>query len=150
MRPAGGGAEGCGAGRSGGARAIGAAGGFLRPEGGYWLPTLLMVLLIALASAGLGVAIGAAVQRFQRVTALGIPLSFYLFFLSGGISVAAFLPAWVQAVAHVIPTYYGVHALQMSVFYGSLEGYGRDVAVMAATTLVTLTLGVLSLRRTVA
>jgi ABC-type Na+ efflux pump permease subunit len=127
--------------------AIGALTGYLRPVGIYWLLTLLMVLLIALASASLGVALGAATRSFQRVTALGIPLAFYLFFLSGGISVAAFLPNWVQTIAHVIPTFYGVHALQMAIFYSSADGYGRDAVVMAGTALVTLALGVLSLRR---
>src|SRR6476646_722876 len=66
---------------------VGAVSGYLRPEGPiYWFSTLVIVLLIALASAGLGVAIGAAARRFQRVTAIGIPLSIDLFFLSGGIS----------------------------------------------------------------
>ena len=127
--------------------ALGALTGYLRPSGIYWLLTLVMVLLIALASAGLGVALGAATRSFQRVTAFGIPLAFYLFFLSGGISVAAFLPTWVQTIAHVIPTFYGVHALQMAIFYSSADGYGRDAAVMAGTALVTLALGALSLRR---
>ncbi|HEV7216381.1 MAG TPA: ABC transporter permease [Chloroflexota bacterium] len=126
---------------------VGALTGYLRPTGGYWLLTLGMVVLIALASAGLGVAIGAATRSFQRVTAVGIPLAFYLFFLSGGISVAAFLPAWVQTIAHVIPTFYGVHALQMAIFYSSADAYWRDAAVMAGTALVTLALGVLSLRQ---
>src|SRR6476659_9488067 len=72
---------------------IGAASGYLRPENPiYWISTLVIILLIALASACLGVAIGAAARRFQRVTAIGIPLSIDLFFLSGGITVAAFLP----------------------------------------------------------
>jgi ABC-2 type transport system permease protein len=127
--------------------AVGAATGYLRPAGAYWLATLGMVLLIALASAGLGVAIGAATRSFQRVTAIGIPLAFYLFFLSGGISVAAFLPEWVQTIARVVPTFYGVHALQTAIFYSSADGLGRDAAVMAGTALVTLALGVLSLRR---
>ncbi len=129
---------------------VGAATGYLRPAGAYWFATLGMVLLIALASAGLGVAIGAATRSFQRVTAVGIPLAFYLFFLSGGISVAAFLPAWVQRIARVIPTFYGVHALQTAIFYSSADGYRRDAAVMGGTALVTLALGVLSLRRTLA
>jgi ABC-type multidrug transport system permease subunit len=106
-----------------------------------------MMLLIALASAGLGVALGAALRGIQRVTALGILLSLYLFFLSGGIAVAAFLPAWVQAIAHVIPTYYGVHALQMAIFYHSSDQLGRDVAVMGGTAAATLALGVVMLRR---
>ena len=40
------------------------------------------------------------------------------------------------------PTFYGVHALQMAIFYSSTDGYGRDAAVMAGTALVTLALGV--------
>jgi len=128
---------------------VGAASGYLRPEGTiYWISTLVIVLLIALASAALGVAIGAASRRFQRVTAVGIPLSIDLFFLSGGITVAAFLPAWLQTIAHFVPTFYGTHALQMAIFYGSTEGLALDLSVLGATALVAGVLGVLSLRRT--
>ena len=127
---------------------VGAASGYLRLEGTiYWISTLVIVLLIALASAGLGVAIGAASRRFQRVTAIGIPLSIDLFFLSGGITVAAFLPAWLQTIAHFVPTFYGTHALQMAIFYGSTEGLALDLSVLGATALVAGVLGVLSLRR---
>lgn len=127
---------------------VGAASGYLRPEGTiYWISTLVIVLLIALASAGLGVAIGAASRRFQRVTAIGIPLSIDLFFLSGGITVAAFLPAWLQTIAHFVPTFYGTHALQMAIFYGSTEGLALDLSILGATALVAGVLGVLSLRR---
>lgn len=127
---------------------VGAASGYLRPEGTiYWISTLVIVLLIALASAALGVAIGAASRRFQRVTAIGIPLSIDLFFLSGGITVAAFLPAWLQTIAHFVPTFYGTHALQMAIFYGSTEGLALDLSILGATALVAGVLGVLSLRR---
>src|SRR6476661_2955600 len=127
---------------------VGAVSGYLRPEGPiYWISTLVIVLLIALASAGLGVAIGAAARRFQRVTAIGIPLSIDLFFLSGGITVAAFLPTWLQTIAHFVPTFYGTHALQTAIFYSSTEGLALDLSVLAGTSLVAGTLGVLSLRR---
>ncbi len=126
---------------------IGAVTGYLRPVGGAWWPTLATVLLLALASAAFGVAIGAAARRFQRVAALTIPLSFYLFFLSGGISVIAFLPQWVQTIAQFVPTYYGMHALQMAVFYDSTEDLLRDLAVLAGTAVVMLALAVMSLRR---
>ena len=126
---------------------IGAATGYLRPSASGWPITLLTVALLALASAGLGVAIGAAARRFQRVAALTIPLAFYLFFLSGGISVIAFLPEWVQTIAHFIPTYYGMHALQMVVFYDSTEDLGRDLLVLVGTSAITLGLGMVSLRR---
>jgi ABC-2 type transport system permease protein len=127
---------------------IGAASGYLRPEDPiYWISTVAIVLLIALASAGLGVAIGAAARRFQRVTAIGIPLSIDLFFLSGGITVAAFLPVWLQTTAHFVPTFYGTHALEMAIFYNSSEGLVQDVAVLSVTALAATILGVLSLRK---
>jgi ABC-type multidrug transport system permease subunit len=103
-------------------------------------------LLVALASAAFGVAIGAAARRFQRVAALTIPLAFYLFFLSGGISVIAFLPQWVQTIAQFVPTYYGMHALQMTVFYNSTEDLARDFAVLVATAALLVALAVASLR----
>ena len=129
---------------------IGALTGYLRPTPTGWPPTLLIVALLALASSGLGVAIGAVARRFQRVAALTIPLAFYLFFLSGGISVVAFLPDWVQTIAQFVPTYYGVHALQMTIFYNSTEDLARDVVVLVCTAAVALWLGVLSLRRRLA
>lgn len=125
---------------------IGAITGYLQPAGWYWLPTLIVVALLALASSGLGVALGAVLRRIQPVAAVGIPVSFYLFFLSGGISVVAFLPGWVQTIARFIPTYYGVHALQMAIFYSSTDQLGRDLFVLAATAVVTLALGVVALR----
>ena len=127
---------------------IGAASGYLRPEDPiYWISTVAIVLLIALASAGLGVAIGAAARRFQRVTAIGVPLSIDLFFLSGGITVAAFLPVWLQTAAHFVPTFYGTHALEMAIFYNSSEGLVQDIAVLGVTALAATSLGVLSLRK---
>ena len=127
---------------------IGATSGYLKPEGPtYWISTVVIVLLIALASAGLGVAIGATARRFQRVTSIGIPISIDLFFLSGGITVAAFLPVWLQTIAYFVPTFYGTHALEMAIFYSSTEGLALDLSVLAATAIVAVTFGVLSLRR---
>jgi ABC-2 type transport system permease protein len=128
--------------------AIGTVTGYLRPEQPvYWISTITIVLLIALASAGLGVAIGAATRRFQKVTAIGIPLSIDLFFLSGGITVAAFLPMWLQTVAHFVPTFYGTHALQMAIFYSSTDGLAQDLAILGSTAFFAILLGILSLRK---
>lgn len=124
---------------------LGAVSGYLRPGGIYWIPTLAVVALLALASAGLGVTLGAIFGRIQRVIPVSILLSFYLFFLSGGITVAAFLPEWVQTIARFIPTYYGVHALDMAVFYSSTEQLGRDFAIVGVTALAMIALGARSL-----
>ncbi|MGN6346891.1 MAG: ABC transporter permease [Candidatus Nitrosocosmicus sp.] len=127
---------------------IGIVTGYLRPEHPiFWISTIIIVMLISLASAGLGVAIGATARRFQRVTAIGIPLSIDLFFLSGGITVAAFLPIWFQTISHFVPTFYGTHALQMAIFYSSTDGLAQDIAVLGLTALIAVLLGILSLRK---
>jgi len=126
-----------------------AASGVLRPAGWFWLVALGVMSLFALASAGLGALLGALLRRFQPVIVLGINISLYLFFLSGGIAVPSFLPQWVQTIALFTPTYYGVHAIQMAVFYQSSDLLGRDVAVLAGTSLLTVAAGSLALRRRV-
>jgi ABC-2 type transport system permease protein len=128
---------------------LGALTGLLRPSGWYWLETIGLVMLIALMTAGLGAALGARVRAFAPVTGLGINASIWLFFLSGGIAVPAFLPGWVQALAAFTPTFYGVHALEMAIFYASTDLLGRDLLVLAATATAALFLGALSLRRSV-
>ncbi len=129
---------------------VGAGTGLLRPAGWYWLPALAVIALFGLAAAGLGALLGALLRRFQPVIAIGINLSLYLFFLSGGIAVAAFLPDWVQAVARFTPTYYGVHALQQAIFYQSTDQLGLDLLVLAGTAALTVVAGALALRRSVA
>ena len=126
---------------------IGAAGGFLRPAGWFWLPTLGMVALYALAASGMGAAVGAALRSIALVSVSGTNIAFYLFFLSGGISVPAFLPDWIQAIAHVIPTYYAVDALDAAVFYQSTDQLARDMAIVGATAIITVFFGARALRR---
>jgi len=126
---------------------IGAATGLLRPQGWYWVSTLVVVPLIALASAGIGAAVGLLAKRTVAVAPIAINLSIWLFFLSGGIAVAAFLPEWLQNVARLTPTYYGVHALQMSVFYGSADLLSRDVGVLFATAAFGVAIGAVALRK---
>jgi ABC-2 type transport system permease protein len=121
--------------------------GWVQPVGIYWLTVLLIVALIALFSAGLGVALGALLQRIQPVSTAAIVLALYLFFLTGGTAVLAFDPSWLQTIATFVPLYYGRHALEMAIFYHSSNQLGRDVAVLAASALLTLGLGTLAMRR---
>jgi ABC-2 type transport system permease protein len=124
--------------------------GWTQPQGIYWLSTLLAIALIALFSAGLGVAIGAALQRIQPVTAISINLALYLFFLAGGIGVLAFEPGWLQNIAAFIPLTYGRHALEMAIFYASSDQFGLDMSVLALSAVAAVILGTLSLRRGIA
>ena len=54
--------------------------GILRPSGWYWVPTLLVVALIGLASAGIGAAIGARLKQVQKIGPVAINMSIWLFF----------------------------------------------------------------------
>jgi ABC-2 type transport system permease protein len=121
--------------------------GWLRPEGGYWLSTLLIIALVSLFSSGLGVAFGALVQRIQAVIVTSALTALYLFFLSGGITVLAFEPIWLQNIAAFVPLTYGNHALQMAIFYSSSDQLGRDVAVLGFSALAAVSLGIFAMRR---
>lgn len=124
--------------------------GWTQPQGFYWLNALLIMALVALFSTGLGVALGALIQRIQAVIGLAINIALYLYFLAGGIAVLAFEPAILQKIGAYIPLTYGNHGLQMAVFYGSSDLFGRDVLVLGLCALATLALGVFSMRRGIA
>src|SRR5579884_3136878 len=129
---------------------LGAALGWTQPEGIFWVTTLLIMALVALFSAALGVALGALLQRMQPVIAISINVAIYLFFLAGGIGVLAFEPDWLQNIAAFIPLTYGRHALEQAIFYSSADRFGLDIAVLAVSALVTLFLGTLAMRRSIA
>jgi len=121
--------------------------GWTQPQGIFWLTSLLIMALVALLSTGLGVAIGAALQKIQAAIPISINISIYLFFLAGGIGVLAFEPLWLQNIAAFIPLTYGVHALEQAVFYSASDQFGRDVLILFLCALAALGLGTLSMRR---
>jgi ABC-2 type transport system permease protein len=125
--------------------------GWIQPPIGVYLGTcLLIMVLIALLGTGLGVALGTMLQRIQLVTTTSVISAFLLFFLTGGIGVLAFEPIVLQNIAAFDPLYYGVHALQMALFYNSSDQLGRDVLVLSLSALVALILGVFAMRRRIA
>jgi ABC-2 type transport system permease protein len=126
---------------------VGSLLGWVQPAGVYWLPVLLILALVALFSAGLGVALGAWLQRIQPVSSAAIVIALYLFFLTGGTSVLAFDPPWLQTIATFVPLSYGRHALEMAIFYQSSDQFGRDSVVLAGSALLTVGLGILAMRR---
>ena len=121
--------------------------GWVQPEDVYWLSTLLVVSLVALLSSGLGVALGALIQRIQPVMAVSISIALYLFFLAGGNAVLAFEPVVLQNIASFDPLTYGRHALEMALFYQSSDQLGRDIAVLTCSALATIGLGTMAMRR---
>jgi ABC-2 type transport system permease protein len=126
---------------------LGYALGWTQPQGVYWLSALLTIALVSLFSAGLGVAVGAALRRVQVVIAVSINVAIYLFFLAGGIGVLAFEPIWLQNIAAFVPLTYGRHALEQAVFYSASDQFVRDMLVLALAAAVAIVLGIFSMRR---
>ena len=129
---------------------LGDALGWTQPQGIYWLSALLTIALVSLFSAGLGVALGAALRRIQVTIAISINVAIYLFFLAGGIGVLAFEPDWLQNIAAFVPLTYGRHALEQAVFYSASDQFALDMTVLALAALAALVLGTLSMRRGIA
>lgn len=121
--------------------------GWVQPHGIYWFNALLIIALLSLMGAGIGVALGATMQRLQPVIAMGLNVVLYLFFLAGGVSVLAFAQDWLQNIAAFVPLTYGRHALEMALFYNSSDLLGRDVSILTGCACVTLLLGILAMRR---
>ncbi|MGZ3618532.1 MAG: ABC transporter permease [Ktedonobacteraceae bacterium] len=126
---------------------LGNALGWTQPQGIYWLSALLTIALVSLFSAGLGVAVGAALRRVQVEIAVSINVAIYLFFLAGGIGVLAFEPTWLQNIAAFVPLTYGRHALEQAVFYSASDQFVRDMVVLALAAVVAIVLGIFSMRR---
>ena len=129
---------------------LGYALGWTQPHGISVFTMLLAMLLISLFASGLGIALGTALQRVQSVTSLSTTLSVWCFFLAGGIGVLQFEPEWLKQVAAFDPLTYGVHAMQMSVFYQSSDLFGRDAAVLGGAAVLMTLLGWAFMRREIA
>ncbi len=126
--------------------AAGYALGWTRPEGPFVLTTLLAVALVALFASTAGIALGCVLRRVQSASVLSTTGSVWLFFLAGGLGIIQFEPIILRQIAAFDPLTYGTHMLQMAIFYSSFESIGRDVAVLAGTTLVLFVLCVYAMR----
>ncbi len=126
---------------------VGAIVNFTRPEGGYWLEAIGAIALSSAFSTGLGVAIGTWFQRKQPVSVGATIAAVELFALAGGIGVIYFEPGWLQRIAAFDPLTYGIHALQMAVFYNSSTEVIRDYIVLACASAAAALAGTLAMRR---
>jgi ABC-2 type transport system permease protein len=115
--------------------------------GSVWL-----VVLIAVADALLGVALGLLASAFARTEFQAVQFMPLIvlpqFFLCGLLVPVDQMAGWLQVIAHVLPLTYAVEALQE--VGSSAEATGTmwvDVAVVAGAALVALALAAATLRR---
>jgi ABC-2 type transport system permease protein len=123
--------------------------GVVDPPRGHWPPFLGVLLGTAVFASALGVLLGAAVRRATTVALAGVTLASYLFFLGGGFTTIAFLPAWLRALSRAVPTRYGIDGMRQSLFYPDLTGIGTDLIALCAFAAAALLASVVVLGRSV-
>ena len=94
----------------------------IHPPPGHWPPFLGVLLATSVFAAAVGVLLGAAVRRATTVALAGVTVASYLFFLGGGFTTIAFLPAWLQTLSRAVPTRYGIDGMRQALFYPDLIG----------------------------
>ena len=121
--------------------------GWLHPPAGRWPVVAALLFLTALGSTGLGVVIGMITRRVASTVLLGVNVVAACFLLGGGFTTVAFLPGWVQRVAHLTPSYYAVEGLREAMFYSRTPAVGTDLLVLALAAVLSVTVGAATLRR---
>jgi ABC-2 type transport system permease protein len=121
--------------------------GVVSPPPGHWPVLLALFVTTGLAASGLGAALGASIRGAQTVAMASSVLATYLFFLGGGFTTIAFLPAWLQTLSGLIPTRYAIDGLREILFYPELTGVSTDLLVLGGTALVAVALGTAAVRR---
>ena len=106
-----------------------------------------MIALSAAFASGTGIAIGTWFQRRQPVSVAATIAAVEAFALAGGLGVIFFEPLWLQRIAVYDPLTYAIHGLQQAVFYDSVSGLLRDIAVLAIAAAAAAIAGSLALRR---
>jgi ABC-2 type transport system permease protein len=121
--------------------------GVIAPPRGHWAAFVGLLAATVLLAAGIGAALGTVVRRSAYVAIVAVIVSSYLFFLGGGLTTVAFLPAWLQKISLAVPTRYAIDGLRQTLFYPDLRGVGADLAIVAAFAASGIGLGAIALQR---
>jgi len=95
------------------------------------------------------VLLGSALRRSTTVALTGVTVASYLFFLGGGFTTIAFLPAWLQTLSRAVPTRYGIDGMRQSLFYSDLLGLKTDLLALGSFALAALVASAIVLGRSI-
>jgi ABC-type transport system involved in multi-copper enzyme maturation permease subunit len=123
--------------------------GIVHPPPGHWPPFLAVLLATAVFAASVGVLLGSALRRSTTVALTGVTVASYLFFLGGGFTTIAFLPAWLQTLSRAVPTRYGIDGMRQALFYPDLLGVRTDLLALGSFALAALAASTVVLGRTI-
>ena len=115
--------------------------GILRAPPGRWPIVATILLATAVGSTGIGVLVGLVTRRVTTTVLLGVNVASASFLLGGGFTTIAFLPGYIQSVAHWVPSYYAVEGLREALFYAEMPSLGRNLAVLFGSGIVSVIVG---------
>ncbi len=115
--------------------------GLLRAAPERWCVVAAILVATAMGSTGLGVLVGMITRRMTSTVLLGVNAASASFLLGGGFTTVAFLPAWIQSLARVTPTFYAVEALREALFYQSMPTAARSLVVLAGAAIASVLVG---------
>jgi ABC-type multidrug transport system permease subunit len=121
--------------------------GVVSPPPDHWPALIALFTCTALCAAGLGAALGAWFRRSRTVAMMSSIVATYLFFLGGGFTTIAFLPAWLRHVSDFVPIRYAIDGMRQALFYPDLHGVATDLMVLAATAAGAVAVGAVMVRR---
>ena len=121
--------------------------GIIAPPPGHWPALLAVFLATALCAAGLGAALGAWMRKARTVAMAASIVATYLFFLGGGFTTIAFLPAWLRNLSALVPIRYAIDGMRQCLFYADLHGVATDLAVLGVTAIGAVVIGSAMVRR---
>lgn len=114
---------------------------------GRWPAIGALLLCTALSSVGLGVLIGALTRRVTTTALVGVNLVTAAFLLGGGFTTIAFLPTWVQHLAHLLPSYYSISGLREVMFYAHTPDLAHNLTLLAGSAAGSVLLAAMLLAR---
>jgi ABC-2 type transport system permease protein len=122
--------------------------GVLQPALAHWLAVAVILMATTVVAVGLGLLLAVALRQARSVAMGAVTVATYLFLLGGGFTTLVFLPGWIQALSHAVPTSYAIDGLRQALFYPDIEGFGGDVAALAVAAALALGAGTMAMNRT--
>ena len=89
----------------------------------------------------MGTALGSVLRGTKNIGMAASLLATYLFFLGGGFTTIAFLPAWLRNISTFNPIRYAIDGMRQALFYPNLSGFSRDLAVLLGAAALSVLIG---------
>ena len=121
--------------------------GIVTPPLNHWPAFVAIVVGTAVCASGLGAIVGTLLSGSRTIAMASSVVATYMFFLGGGFTTIAFLPEWLQTLSSFIPMRYAIDGMRQALFYSTLDGVAKDIAVLYLTALLCTVLGSIAVRR---